>query len=264
MPHSTSNSTVPRSNYGFKVAKAGFDTRTATDYELLFNSGWPSLAIAFTKVVTTIPTGVGSILHPLGFPPLTMAWVVEGGVCTRRHFPQVSSTSLNFTDIDAVNATYYVQCYNLDISVQANYAFIPPFPAQLGTYDKNFGAKFAKPGKSVDSKNLDDYIFHTRAMSPAILSVNTTFDAISLVGGGRTITTLNPGNYVPWAFGYAQDVSSPGLWTYAQPYAQAAPRLFVDLKPNSFTLAAAGTSPASSLITLRDPLFLGNTVSVVY
>lgn len=264
MPSNTSNTTVPRSQYGLKFAKAGFDTRTANDYELLFNSGWPSLAIAFTTTVTTIPAGVGNIPHTLGFPPLTMAWVIEGGICTRRHFPQVSSSSLYFTDVDAVGATYYVECYNLDISIQVNYAFIPPLPAQIGTYDKNYGAKFAKPGKTTDSKDINDYIFHTRAMSPAILSVNTTFDATPLVGAAQTITTTSPGHYVPWAFGYAQDASSPGLWTFAPPYAQAAPRLFVNLKPNSFTLATSATSPGGSLITLRDPLFLGNTVEVVY
>jgi hypothetical protein len=264
MAQQSSNTTVPRSPYGIKFAKAGFDTRTATDYELLFSSGWPSVAIAFTATAV-FPSGTGTVDHPLGFPPLTMAWAQAGGVITHRHFPSVTSEQIIFSDGDSGDGFhYYIQCYSLDISKQANYAFIPTPPAQIGTYDKNYGAKFAKPGKSISSQNLNDFIFHTRAMSPAVLSVNTTFDATSLVGGSNTITTNNPNKYVPWAFGYAQDNANPGVWVYAAPYAQAVPRLFVNLKPNSFTLSTATNSPAGSLITLRDPLFVASEVQVTY
>lgn len=264
------NTTIPRSQYGIKFAKAGFDTRTANDYELLFNSGWPSLAIAFSTTLVIVPgglgPGIGSTPHPLQFPPLTMAWVVEGGIVTRRTFPDVSTTTLFINDFDATGTTtYYIQCYNLDIRKQANYAYIPTPPAQIGVYDPNYGSKFAKPGKSINSKNLNDFIFHTRAMSPALLSVNTTFDTPPKVVNSRTITTVNPQGYIPWAFAYAQDAASPGLWTFAPPYAQAVPRLFVNLaQPNSFTLSASNTSPGGSLIMLRDPLFVANTVEVVY
>lgn len=264
MPSNAVGSILPKSPYGIKFAKAGFDTRSANDYELLFNSAWPSLAIAFTTTVV-LPTGVGHVAHPLNFPPFTMAWAVHNDVVTHRHFPNVSNTTLFFTDINTDASTYYIQCYNLDISKQVNYTYIPTPPAQIGVYDVNYGAKFAKPGKSVDSKNLNDFIFHTRAMSPAILSVNTTFDTIPAVVGSLTITTNNPSNYIPWAFGYGQAASNPGVWVFAPPYAQAIPRLFVNLvQPNSFTLSAFGDSPGGSLIMLRDPLFVANSVDVVF
>lgn len=264
------NTTIPRSQYGIKFAKAGFDTRTANDYELLFNSGWPSLAIAFSTTITLPPSnlgpGIGSLLHPLHFPPLTMAWVVENGIVTRRTFPDVSKTTLFINDVDAVGTTtYYVQCYNLDITKQANYAYIPTPPAQIGIYDPNYGSKFAKPGKGISSKNLNDFIFHTRAMSPALLSVNTTFDKVPQIVNSLTITTVNPQGYIPWAFAYAQDAANPGLWVFALPYTQAVPRLFVNLaQPNSFTLSAASNSPGGSLIMLRDPLFVANSVMVTF
>lgn len=265
MASDSKNTTLPKSLYGIKFAKAGFDTRTANDYELLFNSGWPSLAIAFTQTITSIPAGTGNFPHPLGFPPFTMAWVVEQGITTRRTFPSVSSTTIYFDDVlSAGFATYYLQCYNLDITKQVNYAYIPVPPASIGVYDTDYGAKFAKPGKDIKSKDLNDFIFHTRAMSPAILSVNTTFDTVPLVGAAQTITTLNPANYVPWAFGYAQVPANPGVYVYAQPYAQAPPRLFVNLKPNSFTMATDANAISGSLITLRDPLFVANQVNVVY
>jgi hypothetical protein len=194
-----------------------------------------------------------------------MAWAEAGGAITHRYFPDVTSTQLIFNDGSSADGFhYYIQCYSFDISKQANYAFIPTPPAQIGVYDKNYGAKFAKEGKSITSQNLNDFIFHTRAMSPAILSINTTFDKTPLVGGSKTVTTINPANYVPWAFGYAQDLATPDVWQYAEPYSQSVPRLFVNLQPNSFTLSASSTSPAGSLITLRDPLFVANEVEVVY
>lgn len=252
-----------RPQYGFKIAKAGFNVQTATDYELLFNSSWPSLAIAYSTTVTTIPGGVGHVSHPLGFPPFTMAWVVENGIVTRRHFPQVSDTTLYFTDIAAINATYFVECYNLDISKQATYAFIAPPPAQLGVYDNNYGVKFAKSGKSPNSKDLNDFIFHSRAQSPALLAVVTDFDQIPAIGNAQTITYSNPQNYIPWAFGYEQD--SDGIWTFAQPYSQAIPRLFINLiDNNSFTLTCSSTASAGSLIMLRDPLFVAQETDIIY
>jgi hypothetical protein len=263
----------PRPTAGIKIAKPGFNVETATDYELSFSTSWPSLAVAFTKTMTIVPgmlgPGIGQFDHPLKFPPFTMSWVMEGGIVTRRTFPIVTDKTIFINDALATGtAVYYTQCYNLDISKQISYNFIPPPPLAIGgKYDNNYGVKFAKPGKNINSHDLNDFIFHSRAMSPAIFVVNTTFDS-----GAKTITFHSPRDYTPWVFGYeATTFQGVVSWTPALPYVQAPPRLFIgpttafpSLVKGDFLVDCEGTATGGSLIVLRDPLFVANTVNVTY
>lgn len=259
----TTNTPAPRPKNGFKVARAGYDALTATDYQLLFNSGWPSIAIGFTKSVTDYTGATAVIPHPLGFPPFTMAWVITSdGLLIGRVFPSVDKDNLYLEDPTYTPGNkYYIQAYSLDISTQAIYPFIAPPAASQGPYNKDYGAKFAKPGMSSNSHDLNDFIFHTRAMSPAILAVNVTPDPPASSGSlGETISFANPNNYTAWVFGYGL---FDGVYIIAPPYSQAAPRLFIDIRgPGTFTLATGGGG--GSLIALRDPLFASNTVEVQY
>lgn len=265
------NTVQGQPQFQLRLAKPGFNVNTATDYELLFSSAWPSLAIAFSQAITIVPgglgPGIGTLTHPLKFVPFTMAWVVENGVVTRRTFPDVSATTIYINDVDATGTTtYFVQCYNLDITKQVSYSFIAPPPVNIGVYDPHYAYKFSKSGKTVASNKLNDYIIHSQAQSPALLNVVTTFDDPSVRPGEQTITYKSPRNYTPWIFGYAASVfNNEPLYTWAPPYAQAPPRLFINfVTNNSFTLSCDTTATGGSLIVLRDPLFVANTVQVTY
>lgn len=269
---STSSNPTSQGPFAIKLAKPGFDAKTATDYELSFSSLWPSLAIAFSKTISvsgsfsTLPRA--TIAHGLGFPPFTMSWVVIDGICVGRYFPDVDTNNVYLNDAsatdvssDGTNVIYYIQCYNLDISKQAAYNFIAPPPAQIGTYDPHWVIKFAKPAKSVDSPNLNDFILHSRATSPAVLAVWTTFDQTSQTMGGNTISFVGPTNYTPWVFGYGlyNDV-----YIFAPLYSQAPPRLFFNQNANSFYVSVDVSAQGASLIALRDPLFVANSIRIIH
>lgn len=257
----TTTTISARPKAGIKIARAGFDVRKATDYQLLFNSAWPSIAIAFPSTINP-GSAAATVKHGLGFPPFTMAWVVQGGTFIGRYFPDIDTQNVYLNDPNFVAGNiYYIQCYNLDISKQAFYPFLPPPAASPGPYDKNYGAKFAKSGKSSASSNLNDFIFHTRTQSPAILAVNTTPDIAQEAGTtGETISYTNPNGYTPWVFGYA---IFSGVYTFANPYNQAVPSLFINLTgPNTFTIVTGGGG--GSLVVLRDPLFVANSIQVQY
>lgn len=265
------NTVQGQPSFQVRLAKPGFNVSTATDYELLFSSAWPSLAVAFAQAVTIVPgglgPGVGTLAHPLNFIPFTMVWVIEKGVVTRRTFPDISATTIYINDINATGTTtYFVQCYNLDITKQVSYSFVAPPPVGIGVYDPHYAYKFAKPGKTASSNKLNDYIVHSQAQSPALLNVVTTFDKTPAVVSSQTITYRSPRNYIPWVFGYSASIfAGAPLYTWAPPYAQAPPRLFINLVANnSFTLSCDSTATGGSLIVLRDPLFVPNTVQVTY
>ena len=272
MASNQSQTTLPTPQFQLRLAKPGFDVRTATDYELAFSSAWPSLAIGFTATVTADPDGFGivsaQVPHPLGFPCFCMAWQIKNGISLHRVFPRVTSTSVDITDfLVSQTTTFYLECYVLDLSKSVSYNFIPPPPVNIGgPYDPHYAWKFAKAGKTTDSNKLNDYVVHSQAQSPAILVVDTNFDKVPKIVGAKTITFTSPRDYVPWVFGY-EAISSGGQTIYipAPPYSQTNPGLFINtFGKGTFTVACESTAVAGALVVLRDPLFVANTVSVTY
>jgi hypothetical protein len=212
--------TLPNPQAGIKVAKAGFSTRTASDYELLFSSAWPSLSVAFSKVVTIPPNKTITVNNNLGFYAFTMGFEVDSnnnfvgriGLTgdTQGGTLGLSIGKNNIYITGDSSATYQVSvcCYNLDITKQVNYTFISPPTAQIGFYDKHYGVKFAKPGKSINSHVLNDFILHSQCQSPAILSVVTQVSRSVNGSGLPQISYKNPNNYVPWIYGFQGSTGS--------------------------------------------------------
>jgi hypothetical protein len=240
-------------DYGFKVAQAGISVYNASDYQLLFNSAWPSLTIAFQKTVTNAVYGQG-VPHGLGFPPLTMTWVSQKGVILYRYFNDIDNTNvyINDTNIDP-SYVYDTVCYNLDITKAQSSTFFAP-PSTPAPYSRDYGFKVPLPGRKIESTDLRDFIVHTRAQSPAVLTVNTT-----LLNDG-TIVYSNAQNYTCWVFGYGNAPSS-NLYVWANPYNQSIPGIFIT--NNLFRLQLT-TGWTGSLVVLRDPLFAPNNIQVQY
>lgn len=261
---------------GIKIAQPGFDARTCPDYELIFNSSWPTLAIAIDQTVniTTDATGAYTFTHNLGFPCLAMAWVVSGNTTNGRTFPNITSTQLLFSGLTgqtllSPNTAYTinVKCYNLDISIPQSYDYLQS-AAIAQAYDPNYGIKITKQNKNINSKDLRDFILHSRAASPMVLAIVTEHSATVSSASLSILNYTNPQNYVPWAFGYVEQTSA-GVTSYVfAPIANQAYPTFsyssVSVRMSLITNGGGGYTGKGSLIILRDPLFVSSEVEVTY
>lgn len=249
-----------------QIALPGFDVRNCPDWAYLFNGLWPNLAIAFEKTVTV--SGGMTIPHNLGFPPVAMAWMTQGGVS----YGRLSSLEVDQTNIYllSVTGTFTVRCYNIDVSKEASYPLPQSANAKL-PYNNQFGGKFVKSGRAITSNNLNDFVIHTRAQSPAVLDVATQsgkyflqsqarhywpYGAIPSAPGWDLIVYPLQTSYLPWYVG----ALNLGANAYELAFGQ---QVYFDNTTNSLVVNITATG-AGSLIILRDPLFYPNVISAVY
>jgi len=253
-------------NAGIRVTQPGVSVPYAADYQYVFNSDWPSLAIAFETVVSVGPYAALTVPHNLGFYPLTMGWTLLGGVSIGRSFAQSGNlagpqtglqfsfdkTNIYFSNYDA-SVTYgmSIKCYNIDISKSVDYT-LPKFPVISTVYDPSTGIKVTKYSKSMGSTDLRDYILHSRAQSPAVLSI---------VHDSPSVTYTNPVGYTPWVLAF---ISNDGGSTYfgLAPGTQQANFIFTIAGAVS-SLGSATTNPCS-IVVLRDPLVIAKTKQVIF
>jgi len=283
---------VASNSAGIRVTQIGVSDPFAADYQYVFNSDWPSLAIAYETVVQVPYTDGASVsatvTHGLGFYPLTMGWTILNGVSIGRTFATSGNLSSAQNDVtfsfdndkiyfinsglyNKVTYTISIKCYNVDISQNIDYT-LPKFPTVSTPYDPTTGIKVSKYQKSIASKDLNDFILHSRAQSPAVLSIVT--DVSVTPSGTRFIGYNNPANYTPWVLAF---VGGPGQGTTYSPLApgsQQSGYLFGILsatQAKSLGFAQARiqasfptTKNFGSLVVLRDPLVLPNVLRVVY
>lgn len=275
---------------GIRVTQIGVSDPYAADYQYVFNSDWPSLAIAFEARVDVAYLATVTVPHNLGFYPLVMGWSILNGVSIGRTFgvsgnlsgPQ-NDVALTFDNnniylrnngiYNQVTYTVSIKCYNVDISKGVDYT-LPQFPTVKTGYDPTTGIKVNKYNKSMASNDLRDYILHSRAQSPAVLSIVTQVSTNNL--GGKFIGYNNPVGYTPWVLAF---VGGPGQKQTYQPLAPGAQQsgyLFgIDSASqavsNGVTQARLTSTFLSfpnnnfgSLVVLRDPLVVANTLQVTY
>lgn len=276
---------------GIRITQAGISVPFAADYQYIFNSDWPSLAIAFERNVDIPYLGSVTVAHNLGFYPLVMGWTILNNISIGRTFgisgnlsgPQndvimtFDDTNIYLTNYGTYNAVTYtisIKCYNIDISKNVDYT-LPQFPVLKTPYDSSTGIKVVKNGKKITSTDLRDYILHSRAQSPAVLSIVT--DVTTTHAGGKYIGYDNPVGYVPWTLAF---VGGPGQKTTYAPLAPGA-------QQSGYAFALLGTAEAQaqgvpqariyksftptypnntfgSLVVLRDPLVVATTKQVTY
>lgn len=261
---------------GINISSPGWDSRTCPDYELIFNSSWPALPIAFDQTITVSYNGFGvptpaTLDHNLGFVPLTMGWAFSDTsmtLATGRFFPNISKTTIYLPNGPVSTTTKFnFKCYNIDITKEQNYVYNQALNVQL-PYDPTYGIKVAKEGKGINSSDMRDFILHSRTASPQVLAILTE-SSLKVTGVGLNYGTLsytNPKGYIPWAFGYAVIVQG-GVETYvwASPGSQAYPKLFLsDTVSMIVGNVPPNVLPKASIIILRDPLFAPNDVNVTY
>ena len=251
------------SNPGIRISQAGVSVNYAADYQLIFNSDWPSLQIAFEANLTIAAGGSGQVTHGLGFFPMTMAWFMVGGVSVGRFYGKTYFDKDNVYIDNAYNPSVVVsiKCYNLDVSKERNYE-LPRFPILKREYDTQTGIKVSKHGKSIESKDLRDFILHSRCQSPALLSVITQ-QSETLINGFGSFSYTNPSGYAPWVLGFISPYGDNTKYQCFPPGGQQSAPAFFQLGATS-NVWTNSTGGNGTIVTLRDPLVVSNSLRVVY
>lgn len=285
---------------GLKLSQPGVPVSQAADYQLIFNSAWPSLQIGFDTTVTLNPSSSQTVVHGLGFIPFSLGTVILNNISVGRIFgsaenfgigPQGAVTmSFDKNNIYLANSnvtnTYSVnlKCFNIDLTVDTDYT-LPQSPILPSRFDPTFGMKIAKSNKSINSSDLRDFIINTQCQSPAVLSIVTPQRPLLPGGTKGTIAYLNPASfatfqnkrvpYVPWTYGF---YSSDGIkYTPIPAGLEQAPPGFLLTNninnpegisisgPGAVLTYSDGTGTATAtIVVLRDPLVVPNSVQVTY
>lgn len=258
-------------DYGIRISKPRYSADSAGDTDLMFNSGWPSLPIAEEINLTNV-TGSRSFSHSLTFAPFFQVWRTRNGA-TKRYGLNSAGSGLghpvrigasggiiteDFNDPGA--ADYHIKLYNINLAVDKEYEFIKP-PVSPGVYDPDYGLKVVKEGRDIDSEDLRDFIIHTRAQSPQVLSIKTQSDS------SNSINFTDPQSYRAWVFGFVREATT-GYYRFVPYFAQAYPRVAFSQSGGRYTYSIAYSPLAgddsATLVVLRDPMFAANDVTVQY
>jgi len=223
---------------------------------------------AYTNTAAGIP-----IPHGLGYPPLAFTW---------SNFSNFSGTAASATSYGRspanVDNTYiyvnpsstnpiFVVAYAIDLRKDVDYTTYPGNSNQ-SPYDSNYGIKLVKKNKDINSKDLRDFILHSRAQSPLIQAVKTE----------KTINPANPSilqytnhmSYPVWVYGFARQIigasaplSHSDFYKFAQYSAQAYPKTTTNGFVSSINFIGTSAGGAT-IVVLRDPMFAATALTVQY
>ena len=267
-----SNASSPLSNQdvGIKVSQPGFNAKTASATQLIFDSSWPAIPTIFSSTGTLTSSTSYTIAHNLGFVPFTRVFILDSSKnVILNSFAFASSYSIDETNIYLTNVDntdgyyYYINCYNIDLTVDIDYPSLPTI-AVNNAYDNNFGVKITKPDKDSHSRNPRDYILHTRYRSPLIQAIKTeaTMDSVNVTGTGGTIQYVNKSGTPIWSYGFVRGAAN--TYQYAPYYSQAYPSTTSDGITTYITYSTSAGSVGATLVILRDPLFATNISQAFY
>lgn len=270
---------IPRpaqdSTVGFKISKPGFNAVTTAGNNMVFNSSWPSLPIAFETTFPSPFTGGGTttltLPHKLKFPPLCFIWAYGPdpsgvGNTGRRFLQTVDSTNVYFDTTTLtlqmqafVNAatSINVKCFQLDLSRDIDYTLAPGDSFQ-SPYDSNFGIKVVKPNKNINSRDMRDFALHSRCQSPLIQAVKT--QDTSSPSNPFTVQYTSTYAYPAWVYGFIKTAAN--RYQPAPYYAQAYPKTITDGFISNITYV--GPDTGATLVILRDPMFAATLTTVTY
>lgn len=191
---------------GLKIALPGYDAQTAPDYDLSFSSNWPMLQVVktFTHTITstdlatydpafaTSPVAAITFTHNLGYYAFADIWqyspdsrftnVVAERLNSRLYYQMyfgknsikvpILVQQASIITLLPVGTVISVKVYTFDFTKAFGYAAITP-PVGPSTYDPHIGIKIVRQGRDINSRDLRDYIFHSKGSAPQILTVLT-------------------------------------------------------------------------------------------
>ena len=295
---------------GLKIALPGYDAQTAPDYDLSFSSNWPMLQVVktFTHTVTSAdvttadpaftspnpPTATVTFYHNLKYYAFADVWqystdsrftnVVAERLNSRVGYQMyfgknsikvpVAITGLGGFVFLQVGTVISVKIYTFDFTQAFSYAAVLP-PVGPSTYDPHVGIKIVRSGRDITSRDLRNFIFHSKGSAPQILTVLTPQNTNFVPSSTYTDEVINyqiP-NGIPARidFLYSTDTTawdsaitgiyetSTGLAYYANVYGQYDAQVEGDV---SYAMTSSGfftgvgllTTVPFSVIVRRDPL----------
>lgn len=262
-----------KQDFGIKVSQSGYNAFTAPDYALAFSSSWPQLPIAAEFLQTIAPFDGGAapytynpitFTHSLNYPAFARVWISgtgtgisTGHVTSDIYNLKTSKNSVTYSSPASTNnlsdrITVFVRVYALDITTPVSYPYKKP-PVITTPYDPDYGIKIVKEGKDIASKDMRDFIIHSRCQSPQV-------DSVLVGASGSTLTYTNTTGYTNWVFGFGQ-FGTNFPFAPAYPNSSQSPPTLV-ISNNVYTVGAPGMVPV--IVVLRDPLFVPAQVEVTY
>ncbi len=269
---SNTNSSISSQDVGVKISIPGTNALTASPTQLIFDSSWPSIPVAFPYLGTFTSATNYAIPHNLGFPAFTKIWLLDSNKNIIQNNAVLvgnygfDNTNVYIHSLNNTNATYfYINCYNIDVSKDVDYPSLPTVSAK-SYYDPNYGIKIAKNNKITSSIDGRDFVLHSRFRSPLIKAVKTQDTSVS----SGVVQYVNKDNVATWNYGFLKIGSaiasnlgmSIGSYVYAPYYSQAYPVTKTDgittyLQFNNSDLGA-------TLVILRDPFFAPTVIQAFY
>jgi hypothetical protein len=293
---------------GFKIALPGYDAQTAPDYDLSFSSNWPMLQVVKTFMYTitsadvttadpafNLPVAAVTLYHNLGYYAFADIWqyspdsrftnVVAERLNSRAGYQMyfgknsikvpVAFTDLGGSIILPVGTVLSVKVYTFDFTQAFSYAAVLP-PVGPSTYDPHVGIKIVRSGRDITSRDLRNFIFHSKGSAPQILTVQTPTNA-NFTGGVVTyqipngiparVDFLNSTDLTAWGGSYSDIFlagaglyeTSTGLAYYTNVFGQHERQVQGDVtytmtNTGLFTSAGLLSTVPFSVIVRRDPL----------
>lgn len=247
-----------KSDYGLKIAKAGFDVNTAKDSDLLFNSSWPSMQI---KIIKQVASGE-SFAHGLPYPPFAIV-IPDFTPTTVGNQNLMRNASVDSTNVYAPTIDFSgggkIIVYALDITVDVEYPYNTR-SRNSTQYDPNYGIKIPKNDADIDSTDLRDFILHSRCGSPMVLAVKTAStmspDNLGLIASGQSAIQYTSQLIDPtFVFGYVK--RNDGKYECAPLSGQSYPSTLTNGTTSYIILLQGNATYAyeASLVVLRSPMF---------
>lgn len=187
-------------DFGAKLSQPGYDVNSAGAQDLIFSSSFPTLKEAATGIITGKNTTneVTVYEHNLGYHPFFLVQVNSGSgseMDVNNNF-WVDDKKLYFGDTGTASFRWTV--YRLPLYKDFQATALDQGTSVAGGVDNDFGLKFTKDGKDINSTDLRDFTLHSRGRPPLIHQVSTK----DWVQGVTEHTVYHNLTYIPLAFAF--------------------------------------------------------------
>jgi hypothetical protein len=161
--------------------------------------------INYTVTSADVTAGKITLMHNLGYYAFADVWAYSqdsnfGGIVARKlnsfnpytlymgkQSIQLPTTLLGGAQTLYAGDNISVKLYSFDFTKAFGYSAITP-PVGSSSYDPHVGIKIVRPGRNIDSRDLRDFVFHSKGSAPQILTVQTPENAnvVYTVSGSTT------------------------------------------------------------------------------
>lgn len=251
-------------DFGVKVSQAGFDVKTASSSNLYFSSSWPIMKIGLQGMLTLTgnPT-LDTVNHNFGYPPFVMVWSHNNGFMPLE-IGSITSKRVIFNGVNAQSGDtlqYYIFRNPLNINFKADKTLASNI--SMGLPNTNFGIKFVKPGKDINSKDYRDFTLHSGTKS--LMVYQTIYQALSPISGGnyQGINGLKYKTDLPYRPVYFAWYSTDGnSFIPLSAAAQSTPKINYDADGGIILNALNSTGGYGCFYVILDPYFSTNNINI--